>query len=87
MLLSTVAAGIFHGSIAVVDRDEACVVGRAILVSNDDPELRPRRRDPFTGVDEGEDNGAFLQQDLHAEPLFKHFLDHFEARAQAPLPM
>ena len=46
LLQSMVAAGIFRGSIAVPDRDEACVVSRAMLASNEDLRLRPRRRDP-----------------------------------------
>ena len=65
--------------------DEAYVLAHAMPVSNEDPQLRPRRRDPFIGVDECEGDTAFLQHDLHAVPLFKHFLDNFHVRLPAPL--
>ncbi len=60
---------------------------RAVLVSSGDPTEGPRRRDPFTGVDDGDEDGAFLKHDVYAEPLFKLFLPHFGARLPAPFPM
>ena len=42
-------------------------------------DLRPRRRDAFTGGDLGEDPRAFLQHDLHAAPTVVFFMEWFAA--------
>ena len=55
-----------------------------MLVNNEDPDLRPRQRDPFTGADHGADERAFLQHDIHAEALYDHFVSHFEEKLALP---
>ena len=78
LLQCMAAAGMFSRPLAEQERNAACRVAREALVFNDDVSLRPRRRDPFTGEDEGEHQRAFLQHDIHAEPVMETFLEHFE---------
>ena len=47
------------------------------MITVEDPMLRPRNRNPVTGADEGENEHAFLQHDVHAEWLFAYFREHF----------
>ena len=65
--------GIFQG------REAACVENRCALVSGP-LALRPRRRDAFTQEDLGLDDNAFLQHDIHAEPILLFFMCYFASK-------
>ena len=48
--------------------------------------LHPRNRDPFSSVDEGLCQTAFLQHDRHAEPTVHFFMGWFRDKALRPIP-
>lgn len=78
--------GFLSASIDEDDRDAACAANRAALVTHADATLHPRNRDPFSAVDQGLCETAFLQHDRHAEPTVLFFMDWFREQALHPLP-
>ena len=63
-------------------RKEACRRCRAYLVSHEDERLRPRERTHLGAIADATDaehNRAYLQHDVHAEPVVRFFLRHFNA--------
>ena len=85
-LLQHLRAQEFLLPLSTDERQEACKANRTHLVSHPDARLRPRRRDAFSGMDLGVDPGAFLQHDLHAEPILKFFMEFFHSRLQRAVP-
>ena len=83
LLQSLVHAHVFT-AISVDERNEGCRLSRQRLVASDDVQLRPRKRDPFSGADEGEDPSAFLQHDVHAGAIVDFFANHFENKIVLP---
>ena len=75
--------GVLSPEISEPERQKACTANREGLLASDSAlGLRPRKRDPFTAADLGEDDGAYLQHDVHAVPTVRFFLEWFAARGQ-----
>ena len=70
----------------IPQRREACAACRRHLVEHPDERLRPRRRDAFSGVDEGACANAFLQHDVHGEAVIRFFLEYFRDRVLRQVP-
>jgi ATP-dependent DNA helicase PIF1 len=75
-------AGVLSGDISWPDREEACAENRRRLIAHADPAVRPRNRCVARGIDLGEDPGAYLQHDVHAEPTVWLFLERFGAQGK-----
>ena len=73
--------------LTVSERNAACLANRARLNASPDVELRPRRRDPATGADEGMDELAFLEHDKHAESTVQIFTDRLRDRQPEQEPI
>ena len=62
---------------------------RAYLVNHEDERLRPRQRtetgEIATDATDHEHDAAFLQHDVHAEPVIRFFLRHFNAEGNQDL--
>ena len=67
-------------AVDVAGRRAACRACRTFLNGHEDPQVRPRQR-TATGavaqVAEAVHRRAFLQHDLHAEPVMRFFLEHY----------
>ena len=64
-------------------RKEACKKCRAFLKAHTDERLRPRQRTATGAIADATDeehDRAFLQHDVHAEPVVRFFLNHFKSR-------
>jgi len=84
LLQLLVRCGVLSSEITEVQREEACAANRSSLQRSDPAlGLRPRQRDAFTGEDHGEDDGAYLQHDVHAAPTVRFLIAWFRGRGQA----
>ena len=75
--LSFIDPSILHD---VASRQEACIACRKHMVRHPDESLRPRMRlnnNEIADVSDYEHGRAFLQSDLHSEPVIRFLMDYY----------
>ena len=85
-LLQLLIAEQFLPPMTLTEREALCEGNRDALRGHENPDLRPKRRDPSTNAVICEDGGAYLQHDIHADATLRYFMMCCGDQQLRPLP-